>query len=57
MLAVSAMDPTLTFIFFAAAFVLFLVAAIVNRAALGWLVPAGLACWMLVLAWDALAAT
>lgn len=57
MLAIHVMGTTPTAFFFVVACVLFVIAAVVSRAGLGWLVPAGLACWMFVLAWNALAAT
>jgi hypothetical protein len=58
LLAVSKMDPGFVLFFFAVAFVLFVVAAIISRP-LQWatLMAAGLACVTFVWAWNALAAT
>lgn len=57
MVAIDVMGTTPTAIFFVVACLLFVIAAVVNRKELGWLIPAGLACWMFVLAWNAVAAT
>lgn len=56
MLAVSVMDPTVQFLFFLAAVVLF-VAASVGVAARVNLVALGLACFVVPFMWNALAAT
>lgn len=55
MLAMQTLGATPTAVLFVVACVLFVVAAVVARAGLGWLIPAGLACWMFVLAWNAVA--
>lgn len=56
MLAVSVMDPTVTFIFYLVAFVAFVVAAVLSRPVSPMtFLCGGLAAWMLVLAWNALA--
>jgi hypothetical protein len=55
LLALSAMSPTVQGVLFLVAVILFAVAAVVARAGLGWLVPAGLACFVVVFAWEAFA--
>ncbi len=58
MLAISVMSPTATAIFFIIAFFALAVAAVLSRPISPMtFLCGGLAAWMLVLAWDALAAT
>lgn len=55
-LAISTMDPTVQGIFYLVAVILFIIAAVVSRDGLGWLVPAGLAFTVAVFCWNAFAA-
>jgi hypothetical protein len=57
MLAVAVMDPTVKMIFFAAAVVLFVIAAIGYEVGKVSFVAAGLAAFAFPFFWDALAAT
>ena len=55
-LALEAMSPDVQGILFLVATVLFVIAAVVARAGLGWLIPAGLAFFSFVFAWQAFSA-
>ncbi len=56
-LALDTLDPTVQGILFLVAVILFVIAAIISRAELGWLVPAGLAFFSFVFMWQAFAAS
>ena len=57
LLGLDYMDATVRGMLLLVAVVLFVIAAVANRAGYGWLVPTGLAFWSFTLMWDAFAAS